>query len=82
MIGFADAQLGRGSRMTEALRRHYAHQIEAQPKFRTWMNDLGRKREIEMRRGSDEAVMLGLDPSISRFSNIKILGASPSMTTR
>ena len=48
MIGFADAQLGRGGRMTEALRRHYAHQIEAQPKFRTWMNDLGRKREIEM----------------------------------
>ena len=31
-----------------ALRRHYAHQIEAQPKFRVWMNDLGRKRELEM----------------------------------
>ena len=48
MIGFADAQLGRGGRLTQALRRHYAHQIEAQPQFRTWMNDLGRKREIEM----------------------------------
>ena len=48
MIGFADAQLGRDGRLTQALRRHYAHQIEAQPQFRTWMNDLGRKREIEM----------------------------------
>jgi len=48
MVGFADAQLGREGRLTEALRRHYAHQIEAQPKFRVWMNDLGRKRELEM----------------------------------
>lgn len=48
MIGFADEQLGRSGRLTQALRRHYAHQIEAQPQFRTWMNDLGRKREIEM----------------------------------
>lgn len=48
MIGFADEQLGRGGRLTQALRRHYAHQLEMQPKYRTWMNDLGRKREIEM----------------------------------
>jgi predicted protein tyrosine phosphatase len=48
MIGFADEQLGRHGRLTEALGRHYAHQIAAQPKFRTWMNDLGRKRELEM----------------------------------
>ncbi|MCO5091419.1 protein-tyrosine-phosphatase [Bosea sp. (in: a-proteobacteria)] len=48
MIGFADEQLGRKGRLTEALRRHYAHQIAVQPRFRTWMSDLGRKREIEM----------------------------------
>jgi len=48
MIGFADEQLGRQGRLTQALSRHYALQIAAQPKFRTWMNDLGRKREIEM----------------------------------
>ncbi|WP_089174055.1 protein-tyrosine-phosphatase [Bosea sp. AS-1] len=48
MVGFADAQLGRGGRLTEALGRHYGHQIAVQPKFRTWMNDLGRKRELEM----------------------------------
>jgi predicted protein tyrosine phosphatase len=51
MIGFADEQLRRKGRLTEALRRHYAHQIEAQPKFRTWMSDLGRKRELEMAAG-------------------------------
>ncbi len=48
MVGFADRQLGRQGRLTEALGRHYAHQIEVQPKFRVWMNDLGRKRELEM----------------------------------
>jgi len=48
MVGFADEQLGRGGRLTEALGRHYGHQIAAQPKYRTWMNDLGRKRELEM----------------------------------
>lgn len=48
MVGFADAQLGRGGRLTEALGRHYGHQIAVQPKFRSWMNDLGRKRELEM----------------------------------
>jgi len=48
MVGFADEQLGRGGRLTEALGRHYGHQIGVQPKYRTWMNDLGRKRELEM----------------------------------
>lgn len=48
MVGFADAQLGRGGRLTAALGRHYGHQIAVQPKFRTWMNDLGRKRELAM----------------------------------
>ncbi|MGO4171717.1 tyrosine phosphatase family protein [Bosea sp. TAF32] len=48
MIGFADEQLGRSGRLTEALRRHYAHQLKVQPKYRTWMADLGRGREVEM----------------------------------
>lgn len=48
MVGFADAQLGRGGRLTEALRRHYGHQLAVQPKYRVWMNDLGRGREVEM----------------------------------
>ncbi len=48
MVGFADARLGRRGRLTEALRRHYAHQIVAQPNFRRWMTDLGRGRELEM----------------------------------
>ncbi|MGX5735703.1 tyrosine phosphatase family protein [Bosea thiooxidans] len=48
MVGFADEQLGRQGRLTQALGRHYAHQIGAQPKFRVWMNDLCRKRELEM----------------------------------
>lgn len=48
MIGFADAQLQRSGRLTEALRRHYAHQLEAQPRFRQWMADLGRGAEVAM----------------------------------
>ncbi|MFJ5368787.1 tyrosine phosphatase family protein [Bosea sp. CER48] len=48
MVGFADEQLGRNGRLTEALRRHYAHQLEVQPKYRSWMADLGRGREVEM----------------------------------
>ncbi len=34
MIGFADAQLKRGGKLTAALGRHYAHQLEAQPRYR------------------------------------------------
>lgn len=48
MIGFADAQLQRSGRLTEALRRHYAHQLEAQPRYRQWMADLGRGAEVAM----------------------------------
>jgi len=48
MVGFADEQLGRGGRLTEALRRHYGRQLEVQPKYRMWMSDLGRGREVEM----------------------------------
>lgn len=48
MIGFADEQLGRNGRLTQALRRHYGRQLIMQPKYRMWMSDLGRGREVEM----------------------------------
>ncbi|MCV9940857.1 protein-tyrosine-phosphatase [Boseaceae bacterium BT-24-1] len=48
MIGFADAQLKRGGRLSAALGRHYAHQLEAQPRYRQWMADLGRGAEVAM----------------------------------
>lgn len=50
MIGHADDLLGRGGRLVDALRRHYAVQVEADPKFRLWMTRLGRERELEMAR--------------------------------
>lgn len=48
MIGFADAQLGRGGRLSAALCRHYAHQLEAQPNYVDWMTRLGRGAELAM----------------------------------
>ena len=48
MIGFADAQLGRGGALVAALRRHYGRQLVARPEFRIWMTDLGRQAELEM----------------------------------
>lgn len=48
MIAMADDMLGRDGRMVEALRRHYGIQIQAQPKYRDWMTELGRGREIGM----------------------------------
>jgi predicted protein tyrosine phosphatase len=48
MIGFADAQLGRGGRLVEALRRHYGHQLKVQPQYTDWMTRLGRGRELAM----------------------------------
>lgn len=48
MIGFADAQLGRGGRLTEALRRHYGRQLLAEPRYTDWMTRLGRGRELAM----------------------------------
>lgn len=48
MIGFADAQLKRGGKLTAALGRHYAHQLEVQPRYRQWMADLGRGAEVAM----------------------------------
>ncbi|MBL8708637.1 MAG: protein-tyrosine-phosphatase [Rhodospirillaceae bacterium] len=48
MIGYADDLLGRGGRLSAALRRHYGHQIKADPHFVDWMTRLGRAREIDM----------------------------------
>ena len=48
MIGFADEQLGRRGRLTQALRRHYGVQLQAQPQYRDWMTKLGRGAELAM----------------------------------
>lgn len=48
LIGFADELLGRGGRLTQALRRHYAFQIRHRPDMADWMVRLGRGREVEM----------------------------------
>ena len=48
MVGFADAQLGRSGRLTEALGRHYARQLVREPRYRGWMAHLGRGREVAM----------------------------------
>jgi predicted protein tyrosine phosphatase len=50
MVRFADEALSRGGRLTEALSRHYAHQLRLQPRFTEWMTQLGRQRELEMAR--------------------------------
>jgi len=51
MVGFADAQLGRGGRLVEALSRHYQIQLDREPKYRVWMTNLGREREVGMASG-------------------------------
>lgn len=51
LIGLADDMLGREGRLVAALREHYAHQLEAEPKYREWMTRLGREREIRMGEG-------------------------------
>jgi predicted protein tyrosine phosphatase len=48
MVGFADAQLGRGGRLTQALRRHYGRQLQTEPRYTDWMTRLGRGRELAM----------------------------------
>jgi predicted protein tyrosine phosphatase len=50
MVAFADDYLGRGGRLTAELGRHYAVQLERQPKFTEWMTHLGRSRELDMAR--------------------------------
>jgi predicted protein tyrosine phosphatase len=48
MIGFADDILGRDGRLSAALGRHYAHQIDHDPRFIDWMTRLERGRELAM----------------------------------
>lgn len=48
MIGFADAQLGRGGRFTAALGRLYARQLVAFPFVADFMREHWRSRELEM----------------------------------
>ena len=48
LIGFADELLGRGGRLIEALRRHYAFQKQHRSDMADWMVRLGRGREVEM----------------------------------
>ena len=50
MIGFADELLGREGRLTAALQRHYALQLERDAMFERWMTELERAREIEFGR--------------------------------
>jgi predicted protein tyrosine phosphatase len=49
-IGFADELLGREGRLTAALQRHYALQLERDAMFERWMTELERAREIEFGR--------------------------------
>ncbi len=51
MIALADEKLGRGGKLTAALRRHYAHQLREKPEFGSWIRGLGRGREVEMASG-------------------------------
>jgi predicted protein tyrosine phosphatase len=48
MVGYADEQLGRGGRLTAALRQHYGHRLRREPEVADWMTGLGRAREVEM----------------------------------
>ena len=48
MIGFADDLLGRGGRLTAALRRHYGRRLTLRPELAEVMAGLNRAREVEM----------------------------------
>ena len=50
MIGFADAALGKDGRLTEALARLYARQLEWKPEIATFMENNGRAAEVAMGR--------------------------------
>jgi predicted protein tyrosine phosphatase len=52
MIAMADDLLNRRGGLTAALRRHYAHQIAAQPALVRMIENVGRRREIEMARSA------------------------------
>jgi predicted protein tyrosine phosphatase len=48
MIGFADDLLGRGGRLTAALRHHYGRRLALRPELADVMRGLNRAREVEM----------------------------------
>jgi predicted protein tyrosine phosphatase len=48
MIGFADDLLGRGGRLTAALRRHYGRRLTRRPELADVMAGLNRAREVDM----------------------------------
>lgn len=48
MIGFADDLLGRGGRLSAALRRHYGRRLALRPELADVMRGLNRAREVEM----------------------------------
>lgn len=52
MIGFADQVLGRDGRLTAALGRHYARQLELRPEIEHFMRSYGRGGEIDMARAA------------------------------
>jgi len=52
MIGFADAALGKSGRLTAALCRLYARQLELRPDLVRFMEQNGRAREVEMARAA------------------------------
>ena len=51
MIAFADELLGREGRLTAALHRHYAIQLERDAMFERWMTELERQREVGFGKG-------------------------------
>ncbi|KXJ53446.1 MAG: protein-tyrosine-phosphatase, partial [Thalassospira sp. Nap_22] len=51
MIAFADELLGREGRLTAALHRHYAIQLERDGMFERWMTELERQREVGFGKG-------------------------------
>ena len=48
MIGMADDILGRGGRLTSALRRHYGEQIRLKPEVVEMIKRVGREKEVRM----------------------------------
>jgi hypothetical protein len=48
LVAYADELLGRGGRLTEALRRLYGRQLLARPNFGEYLRRNGRGREVDM----------------------------------
>jgi predicted protein tyrosine phosphatase len=48
MIGFADQRLGRGGRLSEAVRKIHARRVAARPDLAETMRRLGRAREVDL----------------------------------